>query len=99
MDTRLAVRCCSLSVVRTLENEVAQPPSQGSAQWPSQATLSCAASGNLARRRERVSGARVRGDGHAGYCGGGGTFSRKSLQLLPGETRNPFFLSGQFSRS
>src|SRR6266480_3943853 len=99
MDTKQAVRSCSLSVVRTLENQVVKPPSQGSAQWPSQATLSCAASGNLARRGERVSRARVRGDRHAGYCGGSGPFSCKSLQLLPGETRNPLFLSGQFSRS
>src|SRR6266436_3230745 len=99
MDTREAVRSCSLSVVRTLENQVVKPPSQGSAQWPSQATLSCAASGNLARRGERVSRARVCGNGHAGYCGGSGTFSCKSLQLLPGETRNPLFLSGQFPRS
>src|SRR6266513_5557354 len=99
MDTKEAVRSCSLSVVRTLENQVVKAPSQGSAQWPSQATLSCAASGNLARRGERVSGTRVRGDRHAGYCGGSGSFSCKSLQLLPGETRNPLFLSGQFSGS
>src|SRR2546429_7474416 len=81
------------------ENEVVKPPSQDSAQWPPQAALSYAASGNLARRGERVSLTRVCGDRYAGYCGGSGPFSCKSLQLLPGKTRNPLFLSGQFSRS